>query len=145
MLGGEAGLLFFVSITRCQCVAIPFRHGQAVVVAGCHQWTPTGHPSPYHIMTPPPAMVLWVQGSLASGSGSFSPHHPSHSHVCPGQSTALGHRVLLLLPVLQPRLRLLCQDPQSRLRMLDWTPRLARGPAPVDQSASPREGSRADI
>lgn len=76
-------------------MAIPFRHGQAVVVAGCHQWTSTGHPSPYHIMTPPPTMVLWVQGSLGSGSGSFSPHHPSHSHTCPGQSTALGHQVLL--------------------------------------------------
>lgn len=85
LLGGEAGLLFFVSITRCQCVAIPSRHGQAVVVASSHGWTSTGHASPYHVMKPPPTEVLWVQGPLGSGSGSFSPHHPSHSHTCPGK------------------------------------------------------------
>ena len=46
-------------------------------------------------------------------------------------STTLGHQVLLPLPVLQPCLHLLCQDPQYRLRMLDWTLHLAQGPAPV--------------
>lgn len=34
--GAAAELPFFVSITRCQCVAVPSRHGQAVVVAAGH-------------------------------------------------------------------------------------------------------------
>lgn len=47
-------------------------------------------------------------------------HMPREVRAVPAaQGTTLGHQVLLPLPMLQPHLHLLCQDPQYRLWMLD--------------------------
>jgi len=53
---------------------------------------------------------------------------PGEAQAAPAaQGTTLGRQALLPLPTLQPRLHLLCQDPQHRLWMLDGTLRLAQG------------------
>lgn len=113
------GLLFFVSITRCQCVATPSRHGQAVVEAGSHQWTSTGHPSACHLTMPtthrgslgPDVTGVWLWILLTASLLSLT-HMPREGWAAPeDKNKTLRHRVPCPIPVLQPCLHLLCQDP----------------------------------